>query len=79
MSSLRITLAVIIHHLLDGAPNAEAVYKQLQSAIAQIVDQIPLQAIEPERQQAFRDLVVERGAALLKQAKGLQHKTERTH
>jgi hypothetical protein len=74
LMSLRITLAVILHHLLDGVPNADAVYKQLESAIAQIVAQIPLQAIEPTRQQAFRDLVVERGSALLRQAKDLQHK-----
>ena len=72
--SLRIAMAVIIHHLLDGADNADAIYKQLDLAIAQIVAQIPLQEIEPERQQAFRDLVVERGSVLLKQAQRLQHK-----
>jgi hypothetical protein len=47
------------------------VYKEIKSAIARIVAQIPAQAVEPDRQQAYRDLVVERASDLVEMAAGM--------
>ena len=74
LMSMRTVVAVILHHALAGHPNPDGAYKEIESAVAQIVAQIPLQAIEPERQKAYRDLVVERASSLMKDAKGIQRR-----
>jgi hypothetical protein len=77
LMALRISLAVILHHLIDEAPEPQKITDRLASAVAQIVDQLKLEAIPPIRQQAFRDVVAERGAALMRQALEIRHENRR--
>lgn len=72
LMSLRITMSVFLHHALAEHPNPDGVCEEIQSAVAQIVAQTPLQLIEPPRQRAYRELVVERTAELVKQAREIQ-------
>ncbi len=74
LMSLRVMFAVMLHHFFATHPNPQAAYDQIESAVVQIVGQIPLQAIAPDRQQTYRDLVVERASSLLLQARAIQHR-----
>ena len=71
LMSLHIALAAMLHHLAKDQEDPDAVYTQVETDIGEIVSHIPREVIPAKRHMAFRDLVAERGKALVKNAREL--------
>lgn len=78
--STRIALSVIVHSILADNPNSDAVYAELERAAAQVSADIPIQRItEPERKQAFQELLIDRSGAVFRQARGIRREVHKTN
>ncbi len=77
LMSFRLTLAVMLHAFLAGQEDRNAVRKEIEGAISQLATSLRLEAIPQPRQQTFRDLVIERGHGLVKDAFEMQREVRK--
>ena len=76
LMSLHIAFTAMLRQLANDREDPDAVYAQVEADISEIVSHIPLEAIPAKRHMAFRDLVAERGKALVNNARELPEALE---
>jgi hypothetical protein len=69
LQALHTMLALVIRTALLTHEKPDDVYREFETAIAQIVPMLKVEAIDTEKQQPYRKLVAERASEILTTAK----------